>query len=174
MIHVGLPVPTFVRLHIRAQIALQQATRNVNQIRFSIRLANSRLLERAASALAPRRVARRPANSEVTVNEFVVRYDDLIDLLCWAANEGVKDQHRVKYANLRAWFVDHYEHVRPELLPYMPQEPDRARALCDPFESLFIPVSLDAVVNSDSVIDHIQTTRNAVETYRDQAELVAA
>ncbi len=172
MIRVGMPLPTFVRLYIRAQIAAQQARRTTSDVRLSVRLTGRNLLDRAAVVLLRGQRTPHSCSSEVTVHEFVERYEDLIDLLCWSANEGVKDHHRVRYTRLREWFIDHYHALRPDLVRYLPEGWDR-NALCDPFESLFIPVHLDAVVNSDTVIGHITATRAAVETVREEMAVAA-
>jgi len=109
--------------------------------------------------------------------EFEQQYQELVDLLCWSAKDGVHDSRDTRYAELRAWFLDHYEPLRPALLPHLRIEPEDV-ALVEPggiaprdaFESLFLPTDVDALINSDTIICRIMRTRCAVDALHDQLD----
>lgn len=132
-----------------------------------------------APAAGPARVAvpdmaeaRDPADGGELLERFEDHYQDLVDLLCWSAKDGVHDGRDARYARLRAWFLVHYDVLRPFVLPYLDEQPDDRVALeqgqptpRDAFEALFTPCSVDAIINSPDVISRIQRTRNALDAY---------
>jgi hypothetical protein len=109
---------------------------------------------------------------------FAERYDDLVDLLCWAAQAGPDDEARDRYRRLREWFLSSYESARPVLLEYLEPDDEDTRPLCsgptprDAFESLFLPEEIDALLHGDAVIDRIIRTRMAVEACRHRLDLI--
>jgi hypothetical protein len=107
------------------------------------------------------------------IAEFAERYDDLVDLLCWTAKEGVTDGSQKEYSDLRDWFLRSYESVRPNLLTQLVEEEDDRiilagmdRVARDAFETLFLPPHVGAVIHSEAVILRIMRTRIAVEACR--------
>jgi hypothetical protein len=179
MIRLGLPAPMALRLRLRAQLSANRASRRAEAIREDVFASlNGRL---AGLRRLPFRVNRRlrdglcdsPIFGE-TVMQFEERYQDLVDLLCGAAREGVTDKHHAEFAELRDWLAQNYEIHRPGLLNHLNVEPDdfvplgdgvRAR---DAFESLFLPKSVDSVINSKNVILRIMRTRCALDAYREE------
>ena len=112
-----------------------------------------------------------------SMEEFVSHYDDLVDLLCWTAKEGLDDGRRARYTELRSWFVDNYEPVRPVVIRYLETRPEDREPIADgtpsprdAFESLFLPAQIDALIHSEAVIHRIMRTRCAVEAFREELE----
>lgn len=181
MIRVGLPVPTLLRLRLRAQLTARRLSRQADEMRQEIGgLANRRLI--SISGLV---VRLRPApvnrDTEVDLSHFEERFQHLVDLLCGAAHAGVTGADRQRYSELRAWFLTHYESLRPRLSRHLGQrELDFAlsdsgeSATRDDFESLFLPQELDHLIHSDTVIARIERTRRALESYRNSLEPVPA
>ena len=182
MIRIGLPVPTLLRLRIRAQVGSRRLVRNVKEARNDALLSASNGLARINPlSWISRRRARIPTgpNPRTNLNHFEENFQHLIDLLCWSAKEGVKADGVRRYAELRVWFLQNYDSIRPALQPYLASEhgdtvphEDGAQAPRDAFESLFLPQNLDALINSDTIISRIQRTRFALDTYRDGLEPV--
>ena len=104
------------------------------------------------------------------MHEFERHYNDLVDLLCGSAKEGVDDYRRARYGELRVWLISHYEPLRAPLLRYL--DTDGESAPCDAFESLFLPTELEEVINSEGVIFRIIETRRALNACLNSTELV--
>lgn len=179
MIRIGLPPPMLLRLRLRAQIAANQMSRRARAAREGVlifyrnRLATlyglSRVFTRRPVAIAADPVALLP--------EFEIRYQSLVDLLCWAAKDGVHDDRDARYAELRAWFLENYAPMRSALLRHLETEPDDcapvapgAPAPRDAFESLFLPDSVEALIHSETIISRIMRTRCALDAYRAQVD----
>lgn len=114
---------------------------------------------RAAAHLSPRFRAEARHNAEY--HKFLKQYEELVDLLCWAAKDGVHTDRDLRYARLRDWMQRHYHRVRPYLRPYLgPWE-----GPLDPFEELFAPECVDAVINSMDGIRYVMQTRSALDAY---------
>ena len=77
---------------------------------------------------------------------FAACYEDLVDLLCWAAKDGDHTDRDARYAQLRAGMRRHYRAIRPRLRPYWAGT--YAPATDDPFEALFAPKNVDDVINA--------------------------
>ncbi len=101
------------------------------------------------------------------LDAFEARYDDLVDLLCWAAKDGIHTDRDARYAELRAWMCVHYRPYSPRLRPYW-QEPGAAALAnaCDPFETLFRCDNVDDFINDADGIAHLMRTRLALDEYR--------
>src|SRR5262249_46868857 len=106
----------------------------------------------------------------VLVAEFAENYDDLTDLLCDSAREGVTAQDEARYAEMRRLPLRHYRALRDGFLPHWADEPNAA----DPFEALFGPERLADVVNAEDGIESMMRSRCALETYRDAIETRSA
>lgn len=98
------------------------------------------------------------------LDEFETRYEDLIDLLCWAAKEGVQPAHIARYGALRSWMMTHYPEIQSCLKPHWG---DSSVSQPDPFEALFLPISVQEVTNSATGIDAMMLTRGALEACRE-------
>jgi len=180
MIRLGLPMPSMLRLRLRAQLAAGHLNRRVDGIRQEV-LASVRddaaALRRAwaAARTGIAICARRLCPARTVPLEFDARYQDLVDLLCWSAKEGAHDGRDARYSQLRAWFLSHYDAVRPALSRYLVADPEDAavshgpRRARDAFESLFLPDDVAAIINSETVISRISRTRSALDAYRAQA-----
>ena len=162
----------------------------VRQFRFSLELVTRRTRRafeerrralRSGAALAP------PAAAELTRRrEFAARlrtlyasfethYDDLVGLLCVAAQEGVTPGMEAEYRERRRWFISHYGQVRPEVSRFLQADAsDSAPSLwghraCDAFEALFLPGSIGAVLSADggNLIGRLIRTQTALAAWEE-------
>lgn len=175
MIHVGLPSPTLFRLRLRTQLAASQASRRWDETRAEL----SKRVSELAHNILPKRTlfrstvtdAAAPAEQEESLlSQFAIRYDALVDLLCWSAKDGIHDGRDRQYTELRTWLLSHYDTVRPVLMRSMTAidsdtEPldEGGKAPRDAFESLFLPASIESLINSFAAIERIQRTRDCLE-----------
>lgn len=174
MIRIGLPIPIHWRL--RPYMAAPPVERSVTvQPRRRHQATVSAWLE-SIPWLARRRAVSRAA-ALMHLRLFDQHYQRLVDVLCGAAREGVAPFHRERYSELRTWFLENYDVVRPGLSCYLRPDDDDGdpvlgapRRPRDAFESLFLPVALESLINSATVISRIQRTRGALESCLDDAE----
>jgi hypothetical protein len=100
----------------------------------------------------------------IRLNAFEAHYEDLVDLLCWAAKDGDHTDRDARYAELRIAMRRRYRDVRKRLRPYW--DSPETETFPDPFESLFLPADVDEVINSVTGIEQISQTRTALDAYR--------
>jgi hypothetical protein len=112
-------------------------------------------------SLRERARIRQVARQQAQLVAFTDKYEDLVDLLCWAAKEGANEEQSRKYAELRVWMQSHYGPMRPRVRGFL-NTPDN---VFDPFERLFGPQNLDEVINDLSAIENVMTTRSALDAY---------
>lgn len=100
---------------------------------------------------------------------FYEQYEQLVDVLCWAARDTVHDGCDEKYQQVRAWLVKHYAPVRRAMAPFIQQaiseggvDPQE-----DPFERLFAPAHVMQVIEGDQgdLLGRIILTRDIVARY---------
>ncbi len=112
---------------------------------------------RIAVRFRPQAIAR--AKLKTSLHQFAEHYEDLIDLLCSAAREGIFPHKETEYETLRLWFQKHYVSIRPMLRSEMKDW----EGIMDPFEELFIPETLAEVINHPTSVQNITLTRQALE-----------
>ncbi|MDW8320661.1 MAG: hypothetical protein RMM08_04800 [Armatimonadota bacterium] len=100
---------------------------------------------------------------------FYERYDQLVDVLCWAARDTVHDGCDEKYQQIRNWLVKNYAPVRRAMAPFIQQaifERD-VNLQEDPFEKLFAPAHVMQVIEGDEgdLLGRIILTRDIVARY---------
>jgi hypothetical protein len=100
----------------------------------------------------------------IRLDAFEAHYENLIDLLCWAAKDGDHTDRDTRYAELRVSTRRHYRDVRKRLRRYW--DSPEAGTSHDPFEALFLPTDVDEVINSVIGIENISQTRTALDAYR--------
>jgi hypothetical protein len=110
--------------------------------------------------------ARARARQRALYAAFVERYEELVDLLCWAAKDGVHTERDARYAALREWMQLNYHKLRPQLRAHL----DAWEGPFDPFEELFAPECIDAVINDIAGITYVMQTRVALEAYSAQLD----
>jgi hypothetical protein len=108
---------------------------------------------------------------------FETQFDDLIGIVCAAANEGNGPGFEAGFARCRSWWVQHYAWVKPHLAPFIEYSPaDVAPAptgqtvVCDPFEALWWYPSLATLLHADNghLIDRLMRVQNAAEAWRQE------
>ena len=154
MIRLGWPVPAFWRLRPSADVLYPAP-----EAKASSGGRRRAYLPRPLRSLLKRR-------DDAMIKQFEERYEDLVDLLCVCAKEGVQPIHAQRYTELRTWFLASYRRVQPMLTRYLLQDVDSATVAegqaVDPFVALFSPPVLDVLLHSEDVISHIQKTRKAL------------
>lgn len=121
------------------------------------------LAARSRFSLRERARQRQLVIKQAQLAAFEDKYEDLVDLLCWAAKEGANAKQAGRYAELREWMQPHYGLLRPRLRPFL----NTPANVFDPFECLFGPRSLDEVINDLDAIDNVIQARAALDAYRD-------
>jgi hypothetical protein len=158
------PPPNLARLRLYWHVTLSQYRRRPQAFQESYAPTQPGLLERwvqqggrLLTRLHPRN--RMEARRRADFTAFSNHYEDLVDLLCWAAKDGVHTDRDARYAELRAWMHLNYHRVRPLLRPHLgPWE-----GTLDPFEELFAPESVDDVINDAAGILYVTQTRRALD-----------
>lgn len=170
MIRIGLPPPTLPRLRLHWHTAHTEFARQSRALREyagrTTAVSRARRQQISEWVLAHlslgRRIARRQSDQLAAFEE---KYEGLIDLICWAAKEGVQATHETRYAELRVWMKLHYRSMRARLRRYS-ADPKAARENNDPFEALFGPGNVDEVINADGNIENIMAARETLAAYR--------
>ncbi len=131
---------------------------------YSIKSATNVLMnwKRLASRIRER-FTNRPENDKrkrARLTEFEGGYEELVDLLCLTAHEGVHKGSKSQYARMRAWMRKRYPRVQKTLYPFW-QEADEAGV--DPFVRLFNPTDIEEVINCHACIENITRSRCAME-----------
>lgn len=100
---------------------------------------------------------------------FYDRYEQLVDVLCWAARDTVHDGCDEQYQQVRNWLMDNYSAVRRTLEPFIQQAvaENGGDARKDPFEQLFAPAHVMQVIEQDEgdLLGRIILTREIVARY---------
>ncbi len=101
--------------------------------------------------------------------EFYDRYEQLVDVLCWAARDTVHDGCDEQYQQVRAWLMNHYAPVRRKMKPFILQalQESDGNPRHDPFERLFAPAHVMQVIEQDEgdLLGRIILTRDIVARY---------
>jgi len=100
---------------------------------------------------------------------FYEQYEQLVDVLCWAARDTVHDGCDEQYRQVRSWMMKHYAPMRRAMAPFIRQVlSERGSNLReDPFEELFTPAHVMQVIEGDEgdLLGHIILTREIVARY---------
>ncbi|MDW8289370.1 MAG: hypothetical protein RMM06_01495 [Armatimonadota bacterium] len=100
---------------------------------------------------------------------FYEHYEQLVDLLCWAARDTVHDGCDEQYQRVRAWLRQHYAPLRKAMAPFIRQVllETGGNPQQDPFEPLFAPTHVMQVIESDAgdLLGRIIITRDIVTRY---------
>jgi hypothetical protein len=91
---------------------------------------------------------------------FAERFQDLVDLLCWASQATDHPQRNLKYRATREWLVRNYEGVQSFLVASGALESETD---CDPIHALFAPEEVDLVIHSSTGLSSILTARTTVD-----------
>jgi len=162
MIRIGLDVPAITRLGLRAQITTRRLNRRFAKLRSVL------FGSRDAEPLATVRVASPETRKSAYFDYNVVqgRFEQLVGVLCFAAQHGVTVGDSSRYSELREWFEANGDSIHPIIAPYVRYSGDGA----DPMASMLRPESLDAAINSEGILYRIQQAHEALEAYRSFVE----
>jgi hypothetical protein len=114
-------------------------------------------------------------DSIAAYRELEPRFEDIVNLFCIAAHEGVTIEREAEFRTHRAWFLKHYSGFQSYLQDYLVADAsDRAPGWwrlrpCDAFEALFLPRTLTAALESDNghLIHRLTRTQNAMLAWQD-------
>ena len=104
--------------------------------------------------------------------QFHDRYEDLIEVLCSAANYGPEPKLEQSYLTIRAWMHDNYPTIQEQIAPFLLIDEDSDRATIeyngaapDAFYALFGPGDLREFLRADDgrMINRILRTREAID-----------
>src|SRR5437016_2367291 len=120
MIRIGLRPPTLLRLRLRPptyQTGEPSARKAPEHIHEAQRRDNERgPRPTSLKSINPFFWIRRHSpeiptgpDAVTALNHFEERYQKLIDLLCWSAQEGVQADGVRRYGELRGWFLQNYD-----------------------------------------------------------------
>jgi hypothetical protein len=176
MIRIGLPPPLLPRLRLHWRSTHTLFTRQTRSLRESAsrtaevtREGWGHACKSWSSRLSLRAYAL--ARQRARLAAFEAKYEDLVDLLCWAAKDGIHTNRDARYTQLRAWMRVHYRALRPRLNPYWSGSGEDA--CTDPFEALFLDANVNDVINAAASIENITRTRLALDAYRESLEAAA-
>lgn len=105
---------------------------------------------------------------------FYAQFEDLIELLCDAANYGPEAKLEHRYSDLRQWMLSHYPILRPYVSQFLAtDENDGGESLedrdrpSDAFEFLFAAPNLHEFLRIDDghMISRIIRSREAIALY---------
>ena len=172
-IRIGLPPVVFPRLRLRWHVTWSLVAHHTRALREAANRTAAvpqvwwqRASERWGAGSIRR--ARALAREHAQLACFEEQYEELIDMLCWAAKDGVHTDRDMRYAELRAWMCRNYRMIRPRLRPYW-VEPEAPESY-DPFEALFAPENVDEILNASTSIEDMMLTRAALDAYRTELE----
>lgn len=123
------------------------------------------LLQRLMGAAATRARSREAAASArllETLRSFEERYEDLVDVLCWAAREGWTERAEARYGDIRAAIQPEYRILRRVLRAHW-----RAEDARDPFLTLFGPRTLTGVTDGAFGVEDMVRSRAALAGLRE-------
>jgi hypothetical protein len=113
---------------------------------------------------------------------FYHRYEELVDILCSAAQYGPEMRLETRYQDVKGWMQSHYPAMRRSVVAYLRYDPaDASQALelhgqpGDAFEALFAAPTVGEFVRCDDghMIDRIERTRDALQRYGDHLRQMA-
>ena len=109
--------------------------------------------------------ARSEARRQREFRAFEAQYEELVDVLCCAAKEGVHPDRDARYTELRQWMCSHYRKVRSPLRPHWVETgvPESS----DPFQALFAAESIEGFINAPDGITDLMLTRIALDSYHE-------
>ena len=113
---------------------------------------------------------------------FSDRYEDLVEVLCNAAQFGTNAKAERNYTDIRAEYLRRYASIRTMLTAFLEISPDdeasgiklMGRPL-DAFELLVAPKSIEEFLTCDdgNMISRLTRTQEAITKYRDHLRLLA-
>ncbi len=162
MIRIALDVPAITRLGLRAQLASRRFNRRVARLRSVL------FGSRDAKPVAVVRIASPEIRKSAYIDYNVVqgRFEQLVGVLCFAAQHGVTTGDSGRYSELREWFVANGESIHPIIAPYVRHSGDGV----DPMVSMLRPECLDSAINTEGILFRIQQAHEALEAYRSFVE----
>lgn len=111
--------------------------------------------------------ARTRQRKRAQLHTFEERFEDLTDLLCLSAHEGIRPSRCEKYSHLRAWMRSNYPALKPHLRPYWKEAGIVSN---DPFLALFASDGLEEIINAGCTIEEIMRARLALAACQDALE----
>ncbi len=168
-IRIGLHPPAVPRLHADWSASQRSATALIK----SVQLTAERLVRTPFSwalkvvgdfrrRFSLRNRLRR--RQSALLRAFDDRYEQFVDLICWAAQSSSVSPREAYFSELRRWMRENYSHLRSQLQVSW-SEPRSSRHH-DPFESLLSFERLEDVLTAESSIGDMMLCRKALDEYQ--------
>ncbi len=171
MIRIGLPSPLFFKLRLRAQIASNHIIHQSNELRrcyaehFSLGEKTKILKSGAISSVFS---SQKKSSYQMRIlSELSANHQDLVDLLCSAAKNGLRKEDFPRYAHLREWFLKNYfSQCRPILNKSMADNGSTnvLNGENDPFALLFTNPTILEAIHSYEVLGAIVQSRDILDS----------
>ncbi|HEY0866583.1 MAG TPA: hypothetical protein VGE01_04365 [Fimbriimonas sp.] len=131
--------------------------------------------EEARQRLAAKRLGPSVQERRDDLVRFYEKYEDLVEVLCDAAQYGPTPKLERQYESLRRWMQEHYPKVRPFVLAFLREEVEPCPSN-DAFAALVAKEDLDAFLREDDgrMIARITHTREALNLYGEHLRQLAA
>lgn len=163
VIRTAYPVPQVKQLRLRLELATRRTRRAFTERHRSLR----------GDAPAPPYAEGMQARYDrlAAYNDFEVRFDAFVSLLCVAAQEGATAEREAAFTRQRAWFVAQYPVIRPYLKAFLSSGSGNrtpswwTQRPCDVFEALFRPLELTALLKDGDVIPRLERAQDVVAAW---------
>ncbi len=157
-----------------ANLAISTRHRIQAIIAYAITRPNRSSFSRSKLIHAPIEKTVREKQAELA--DFYENYEELVELICDAANYGANEKMSLRYDALRNYMQINYHPMRNSVAAYLELDPqDNVSALdlynkpSDAFEALFTAPTLSEQIRTDDgyLISRIMRTRKALNRYAD-------
>ena len=96
---------------------------------------------------------------------FIDNYEDMIDILCAIAHQGVREDRIRKFQELRLTALKSYRRMQRQLKSYWASKGNNSET--NPFQAILFCKSVESLVNSENGIEEISRAREALQAYRE-------
>ncbi len=180
MIRTSYPISPMKHLRLRLDLATRQTRRTLEKRRRSL-LTETAETERLKTGIGNDvylllRWREDVSRQRVLFDAFYDQYDEMIGLLCAAAQVGIEARMEEEYQRRRAWFVSNYpQRVQRNIEPFLASDPAQhsddeikiglwAHRPADSFERLYLPTSIASMLDADggNLIERMMNTQEAL------------
>lgn len=176
MIRTSYPISPMKHLRLRLDLATRQTRRTLEKRRRSLLTEMTDRLRQgsAGDAYLLLRWREDVQRQRALFDLFYDQYDEMIGLLCAAAQMGIEPRMEDEYQRRRWWFASNYpQRVRPLVRGYLAAAHDAEheakptlwrRHSADAFEAFYLPTSIEAMLAEDggNLIERMMQTQEAL------------
>lgn len=180
MIRTSYPVSPLKHLRLRLDLATRQTRRTLEKRRRSLMtemVETDRLkATNGGDVYLLLRWREDTGRQRALFESFYDQYDEMIGLLCAAAQVGIEARMEEEYQRRRHWFSRNYpQRIQPLITPFLATNTGHhpvndtkpgfwGRRSTDSFEALYLPFSIDEMLTADggNLIERIMHTQAAL------------